>query len=96
MISQWSADGRETRYDPRQMTRWEERDTVDLECWHGPLERWEGTICYAREHGCIFLSRNEAQILTYALEETKALRHTLRKIAQGARKLADIVEDDGC
>ena len=92
MISQFSADGRETRYDPRQMTRWEDRDTDSLECWHGPLERWEGTVCFAREHGAIFLDRNEASITAHFREECRALRNTLSKMARGARQLADIAE----
>ena len=93
MISQWSADGRETRYDPREMIRWEERDTDALECWHGPVERWEGTVLLAREHGTVFLTRNEAQIYNYLREEIRARKASAERRAEAYRKAADACDE---
>lgn len=90
MISQWSPDGRETRYDPRQMVRWPEMDTDQLECWHGPIEVYEGGSLKIREgRGCIFLPPNEAQWMNYAREEIKAAKASAERRAEAYRKMAD-------
>jgi hypothetical protein len=89
MISQWSADGRETRYDPRQMIRWEAMETDALECWHGPLERWEGTVLIAQEHGCVFLDRNEASLYNALREEIISRKASAERMAEALRKVAD-------
>lgn len=89
MISRWAPDGRETRYDPREMVRWPERDTADLECWHGPVERWDVSILVAREHGTVFLTRNEAQLMNYLREEIKSRKASAERRAEWYRKAAD-------
>ena len=90
MISQFSPDGRETRYDPRQMTRWPEMDTSELECWHGPIQVFEGGALLVSEgHGCVFLGRNEANIYNYLREEIKARKASAEHRAEFYRKLAD-------
>ena len=90
MISQWSADGRETRYDPRQMTRWPEMDTDELECWHGPIAVYDGGSLLIKEgRGCVFLGRNEASWCNYALEIAKAYKDSAERDAELFRRWAD-------
>ena len=94
MISQWSPDGRETRYNPRQMTRWPEMDTADLECWHGPIEVYEGGSLKIREGmGCVFLPPNEASIYNYLREEIKARKAFAERRAEAYRKMADACDE---
>ncbi len=89
MISQYGDDGLETRYDPRQMIRWPEMDTDALECWHGPLERWEGTVRIVQEHGCIFLDRNLASYHNELREEIISRKASAERMAEALRKAAD-------
>lgn len=90
MISQWSPDGRETRYDPRQMVRWPEMDTDQLECWHGPIEVYEGGSLKIREgRGCVFLPPNEAQWCNAWREEVRVAKNIAEVTAFHARQLAD-------
>ena len=90
MISQFSADGRETRYDPRQMTRWEDRDTDSLECWHGPIQVYDGGCLLVSEgHGTVYLTRNEASLYSYLREEIKARKASAERDAQLFRSWAD-------
>lgn len=90
MISQFSPDGRETRYDPREMVRWPDMDTADLECWHGPIEVYEGGSLKVREgRGCVFLTRNEAQWCNLYREEVKARKASAERDAELFRKWAD-------
>lgn len=90
MISQFSADGRETRYDPRNLTRWEDRDTADLECWHGPIQVFEaGTLLISEGHGTVYLTRNEASLYNYLREEIKAHKASAERDAQLFRSWAD-------
>lgn len=90
MISRWSPDGRETRYNPREMIRWEAMDTDQLECWHGPIEVYEGGSLLVREgRGCVFLPPNEAQWMNYAREEIKARKASAERQAEAYRKMAD-------
>lgn len=93
MISQFSPDGRETRYNPREMVRWPEMDTADHECWHGPVERWDVSILVAREHGTVFLTRNEAQWCNAWREEVRAAKSLAEVTAFHARQLADRCEE---
>lgn len=93
MISQFSADGRETRYDPRNLTRWEAMDTDAFECWHGPLERWEGTVCFAREHGAVFLDRNLASYHNELREEIKAVKSQEDRLASALRNVANRLDE---
>lgn len=90
MISQFSADGRETRYDPRQMTRWDDRDTDALECWHGPISVYYGGSLLIKEgRGCVFLTRNEASLYNYLREEIKARKASAERRAETYRRAAD-------
>jgi len=90
MISQFSADGRETRYDPRQMTRWEAMDTDALECWHGPISVYDGGCLLVSEgHGTVYLTRNEASAVNYALEIAKVYKASAERDAQLFRSWAD-------
>lgn len=90
MISQWSPDGRETRYDPREMVRWPEMDTAEHECWHGPIEVFEGGSLKIREgRGCVFLPPNEAQWMNYAREQIKAAKASAERDAELFRRWAD-------
>lgn len=90
MISRWSPDGRETRYDPREMVRWPEMDTADLECWHGPVEVYEGGSLKIREgRGCVFLPPNEAQWMNYSREQIKAAKASAERDAELFRRWAD-------
>ena len=90
MISQFSADGRETRYDPRQMTRWEDRDTGAFECWHGPIQVYDGGCLLVSEgHGTVYLTRNEASLYNCLREEIKARKASAERRAEAYRKAAD-------
>lgn len=90
MISQWSPDGRETRYDPREMIRYEAMDTAGLECWHGPIEVYDGGSLKIREgRGCVFLPPNEASIYNYLREEIKARKASAERRAEFYREMAD-------
>jgi len=90
MISQFSADGRETRYDPRQMTRNEAMDTDALECWHGPISVYDGGCLLVSEgHGTVYLTRNEASLYNYLREEIKARKASAERRAEAYRKAAD-------
>ena len=94
MISQFSADGRETRYDPRQMTRWPEMDTDALECWHGPISVYDGGSLLLKEgRGCVFLTRNEASWCNVWREEAKARKGSAERIAETLRKVADLLDE---
>jgi hypothetical protein len=90
MISQFSADGRETRYDLRQMTRREDRDTDALECWHGPIQVYDGGCLLVSEgHGTVYLTRNEASLYNCLREEINACKASAERRAEAYRKAAD-------
>ena len=90
MISQFSADGRETRYDLRQMTRREDRDTADLECWHGPIQVYDGGCLLVSEgHGTVYLTRNEASLYNALREEIISRKASAERMAEALRKVAD-------
>lgn len=101
MISQFSADGRETRYDPRQMTRWPEMDTAELECWHGPVSVYDGGALLIKEgRGTVYLTRNEASWCNYWREDANAAKALADKCARTLRQLANVLDEapgvDGC
>ena len=90
MISQFSADGRETRYNPRQMVRWPEMDTDELECWHRPISVYDGGSLLIKEgRGCVFLGRNEASWCNAWREEAKAAKDSAERNAMALRHLAN-------
>lgn len=89
MISHWEPDGREIRYDARKMTHWEERDTDTLECWQGPIERWDTLRLVERCHGVVWLDRNEASIFCALREEIKSRKRSAERRAESYRKMAD-------
>jgi len=90
MISQFSADGRETRYDPRRMTRWPELDTAELECWHGPIQIYEGGALLVKEgRGTVYLTRNEVSWCNAWREEARAAKNFAEVTAFHARQIAD-------
>ena len=90
MISQFSTDGREIRYDPRQMTRWEDRDTDAFECWNGPIQVYDGGCLLVSEgQGAVFLTRNEASLYNYLREEIKGRKASAERRAEAYRKAAD-------
>lgn len=90
MISQWSADGRETRYDPRQMTRWPEMDTAELECWHGPTSVYDGGSLLIKEgRGTVYLTRNEASWCNAWREGAKAAKSLAERSASVLRGIAN-------